>query len=215
MALSIRMPLVLYIFRLSSMQRASLDCRFGACRGALNGSRTKRGTLRQDRRKMACLGATPACFYLRAPAQRPMETLLHRGAAHIESARRRARDDALGEARRPTGHIQQSLMRAWIGTATLIAITMLAQAASAQSLKHGEQLLAHNCASCHAVGRSGDSPHKFAPPFRTLGQRYPIESLEEALGEGIISGHPDMPEFKFNASDVGAIIAYLKSIQQR
>jgi hypothetical protein len=48
-----------------------------------------------------------------------------------------------------------------------------------------------------------------------LGQRYPIESLEEALGEGIVSGHPDMPEMSFDADDVGAIIAYLNSIQQR
>jgi hypothetical protein len=30
-----------------------------------------------------------------------------------------------------------------------------------------------------------------------------------------MSGHPDMPEFSFDAKDVGAIIAYLKSIQQR
>jgi len=30
-----------------------------------------------------------------------------------------------------------------------------------------------------------------------------------------MTGHPDMPEFKFDAGDVGAIIAYLKSIQQR
>ena len=44
-----------------------------------------------------------------------------------------------------------------------------------------------------------------------LGKRYPVESLKEALGEGIISGHPDMPEFISAADDVGAIIAYLKS----
>ena len=30
-----------------------------------------------------------------------------------------------------------------------------------------------------------------------------------------MAGHPDMPEFTFDAADVGAIIAYLKSIQQR
>lgn len=65
------------------------------------------------------------------------------------------------------------------------------------------------------MGVSGESPQKEALPFRALGQHYPIESLEEALGEGIMSGHPDMPEFKFDAGDVGAIIAYLKSIQQR
>jgi hypothetical protein len=51
--------------------------------------------------------------------------------------------------------------------------------------------------------------------FRALGKRYPIEALEEALGEGIISGHPDMPEFTFESKEVGAIIAYLKSIQER
>jgi len=99
--------------------------------------------------------------------------------------------------------------------ATAIAVVALGQTAIAQNLKHGEELLVKNCASCHAVGRNGESSNKLAPPFRTLGQRYPIESLEESLGEGIMSGHPDMPEFKFDAKDVGAIIVYLKSIQQR
>jgi mono/diheme cytochrome c family protein len=75
--------------------------------------------------------------------------------------------------------------------------------------------LQKNCGSCHAVGLTGASAHKEAPAFRTLAQRYPIESLEEALGEGMMSGHPDMPEFDFDTADVGAIIAYLKSIQQR
>ena len=98
--------------------------------------------------------------------------------------------------------------------AAVAAVTTFGQSA-AQDLKRGEALLARNCASCHAVGRTGDSPQKLAPTFRSLGQRYPIESLEEALGEGIMSGHPDMPEFSFNAADVGAIIAYLNSIQQR
>ena len=42
-----------------------------------------------------------------------------------------------------------------------------------------------------------------------------IEALEEALAEGLMSGHPDMPEFSFDADDVGAIIAYLQSIQTR
>jgi mono/diheme cytochrome c family protein len=99
--------------------------------------------------------------------------------------------------------------------ATAIAVVALGQTAIAQNLKHGEELLVKNCASCHAVGRNGESSNKLAPPFRTLGQRYPVESLEESLGEGIMSGHPDMPEFKFDARDVDAIIVYLKSIQQR
>ena len=91
---------------------------------------------------------------------------------------------------------------------------MMQAAAAAEDIKRGETLLARDCGSCHAVGR-GDSPDKHAPAFHTLGQRYPVEALEEAPGEGFMSGHPDMPEFKFDADDVGAIIAYLKSIQQR
>ena len=84
-----------------------------------------------------------------------------------------------------------------------------------EDLKLGEQLLTRDCARCHAVGRTGTSAHPGAPAFRDLSKRYPIESLEEALGEGIMSGHPDMPEFDFDADQVGAIIDYLNSIQTR
>jgi cytochrome c len=107
--------------------------------------------------------------------------------------------------------------RTALTAAALLAATSGTVSATdgADNLKRGEQLVQKDCARCHAVGRTGESPRKDAPAFRTLGQRYPIESLEEALAEGIMSGHPDMPEFEFDADDVGAIIAYLKSIQQR
>lgn len=87
--------------------------------------------------------------------------------------------------------------------------------AESAALRRGETLLTRNCAQCHAVGRSGASARADAPALRTLGRRYRIETLEEALAEGLISGHPDMPEFSFGADDVGAIIAYLKAIQER
>ncbi|MEX0752421.1 MAG: cytochrome c [Xanthobacteraceae bacterium] len=97
----------------------------------------------------------------------------------------------------------------------LFALILPVAAQETESQKRGETLVTTYCGGCHAVGRSGESTHREAPPFRTLGRRYPIESLEEALGEGIVSGHPDMPEFVFKAPDVGAIVAYLKSIQER
>jgi cytochrome c len=90
-----------------------------------------------------------------------------------------------------------------------------AVAQDAAKLKRGEALVTRDCSRCHATARTGQSTHPEAPLFRTLGKRYPIEALEEALGEGIISGHPDMPEFTFESAEVGAIIAYLKSIQER
>lgn len=101
--------------------------------------------------------------------------------------------------------------------ALLLALGLRPAAAAGDpdQLRRGEQLLQRDCASCHAIGRTGASPRPDAPAFRTLGQRYRIEALEESLAEGIMSGHPDMPEFSFDADDVGAIIAYLNSIQQR
>ena len=78
----------------------------------------------------------------------------------------------------------------------------------------GFALLRANCARCHAIGKSGDSSLKEAPPFRTLHTRYPVESLGESLGEGIITGHPAMPEFHFDPDQVGDIIAYLKSLER-
>jgi len=47
-----------------------------------------------------------------------------------------------------------------------------------------------------------------------LHQRYPVESLEESLAEGIITGHPTMPEFRFDPSQVADVIAYLKSLER-
>jgi len=92
--------------------------------------------------------------------------------------------------------------------------TMPAAAGDVEAVKRGEAILAKDCSRCHAIASTGESRHPQAPPFRTLGKRYRIEFLEEALGEGIISGHPDMPEFEFAPADVGAIVAYLKSIQE-
>jgi cytochrome c len=80
--------------------------------------------------------------------------------------------------------------------------------------RRGESLLTTNCARCHAVGRIGASPHPEAPPFRTLSRNFKVEGLAEALAEGLSTGHPDMPEFVFEPDEIGAIIAYLQSIQQ-
>ena len=70
-----------------------------------------------------------------------------------------------------------------------------------------------NCARCHSIERSGPSPYSEAPPFRTLHHRYPVENLEEALGEGIFTGHPAMPEFELSPGQIGDFIAFLKSLE--
>jgi len=96
-----------------------------------------------------------------------------------------------------------------------LGVLLLASSAHAQSTpeQRGHDLLQSNCSRCHAIETNGESPNPKAPHFRDLDQRYPIDSLAEALAEGIRTGHPQMPEFVFVPDEVDAIIAYLKSVQ--
>lgn len=79
--------------------------------------------------------------------------------------------------------------------------------------EQGKAIAEANCASCHAIGTSSESPHADAPPFRILSERYPVDSLQEALAEGIVVGHADMPEFRFEPDEIEALLAYMKSVQ--
>jgi mono/diheme cytochrome c family protein len=99
--------------------------------------------------------------------------------------------------------------------ALLIALGALAAPAPNTPAVRGRALVERNCSMCHAVGRSGESPNPAAPHFRDLNQRYPVSDLGEALGEGIITRHPQMPQFRFSDSEVSDILAYLQSIQTR
>jgi mono/diheme cytochrome c family protein len=94
-----------------------------------------------------------------------------------------------------------------------VAAALAAGSARAASVEQGGQLARDNCGGCHATGGQGPSPNTEAPPFRVLGQRYPIEDLQESLAEGIVTGHPAMPQFVFSPEHVADLIAYLKSIQ--
>jgi mono/diheme cytochrome c family protein len=96
------------------------------------------------------------------------------------------------------------------------AVLSLDNAAAADGrLVKGEALLTKNCARCHAIGVTGESQLAEAPPLRQIVTRYPLDNLEEALAEGIVSGHADMPEFVFEPGDIDAILAYLADIKSK
>jgi len=69
------------------------------------------------------------------------------------------------------------------------------------------------CANCHAIDKVSESPLKIASPLRSLHLRYPVESLRDSLAEGIITGHPTMPQFRLDPGQVADVIAYLKSLE--
>lgn len=90
----------------------------------------------------------------------------------------------------------------------------LALAQTAQ-MDEGRMLVEANCGQCHGVAEADASPHKDAPPFRNLTDRFPVDALEEAFSDGrIYSGHPDMPEFIATPEQIEAIIAYIAALQE-
>ena len=79
--------------------------------------------------------------------------------------------------------------------------------------QQGRALAERMCSECHAVGKSGQSPHANAPAFRTLGRRVDLDSFMDRLREGLMTDHPDMPTFCFTRQDARAFVLYLRSIQ--
>lgn len=80
------------------------------------------------------------------------------------------------------------------------------------SADRGAILVRQNCAGCHAVERSGDSPMAAAPPFRDMGVQYPVQDLQEAFAEGLVTAHPAMPAFQFGPAQISDVIAYLENV---
>lgn len=92
------------------------------------------------------------------------------------------------------------------------SIASVAQAQEKNLAAEGKAIAETLCGRCHAVGKSDVSKLPIAPPFRTFAAKWPVESLEEALAEGIITGHPDMPVFQFEPDQIAALIEHLHAI---
>jgi cytochrome c len=102
--------------------------------------------------------------------------------------------------------------------AALVSLAVLLGTAKAQPLdpspQRGLNLVRANCARCHSTDKVSPSPLGVAPPFRELHKRYPVENLEEALGEGIVTGHPNMPEFRLDPGQITDLIAFFKTLER-
>jgi cytochrome c len=49
--------------------------------------------------------------------------------------------------------------------------------------------------------------------LRDLKLRYPVDDLAEALAEGILTAHPQMPVFTFSTDEIDDLLAYLDSLE--
>ena len=97
--------------------------------------------------------------------------------------------------------------------AALPSQSQLVIAETSPAVVRGAAYAHTHCASCHAVGRSGESPLPAASHFRELSRRYPVADLAEAFAEGIVTSHPAMPQFVMSMRENSDLIVYLQSIQ--
>jgi mono/diheme cytochrome c family protein len=109
-------------------------------------------------------------------------------------------------------------MKKLVGGTAIIGLFLYAGAAAAagpEEIEAGRKIAQGLCASCHAIGMGGASPHPSAPPFRTIVAKGNIERLKGTLSEGMIAGHPDMPQLRFRPRDASALLSYLESLSGR
>jgi len=102
----------------------------------------------------------------------------------------------------------------WTTSLAVVAIGLSPAAFAADDqVEAGHALVQMYCTDCHATESTGESPFATAPKFRDLHMRYDVDLLSEALVEGIVTAHPEMPQFEFDPDQAAAIIVYLKSLE--
>jgi cytochrome c len=99
--------------------------------------------------------------------------------------------------------------------AALAACMLSTAQADAQTpaAQRGLNFVRTHCAQCHAIDKVSPSPLREAPPFRTLHRKYPVESLQEAFAEGLVTGHPSMPEFRLDPGQANDVITFIKTLE--
>ena len=102
----------------------------------------------------------------------------------------------------------------WLAAAiVLLGQSFLGGVAAESAVERGEALASKMCAQCHAIRGDDESPRAEAPEFPRLEQWVDLDMFMDRLRQGLTSGHPDMPTFRFTRDDARALVAYLRSIQ--
>ena len=106
------------------------------------------------------------------------------------------------------------LRSCWMHTLASIAIGLV-WLPQANAETDGRELADRLCARCHAIRANDRSKLPLAPPFRDIANRYSVWGLQEALAEGIVVGHPQMPEFVLNPDEIYKLLTYMDSLRTK
>jgi len=120
----------------------------------------------------------------------------------------------IGRRARRNGRKALLCRRRALATAAFVTIGLGAAFAAEgpESQIDGKRLLEQNCARCHSIEATGESPLKQAPPLRDIYRKYPVQKLQFEFAEGMGSRHRDMPQIQFSSEQVDGILTYLSEI---
>jgi len=85
--------------------------------------------------------------------------------------------------------------------------------AEQDSLIHGQGLARENCARCHAIGLTGESPNQNAPSFRSFSSYRSTELISWMLIDKTTPRHSQMPQFDISAEQALDIVAWINWVQ--
>lgn len=96
---------------------------------------------------------------------------------------------------------------------SLIACSTVEPPAHVGDPAQGQVVAQNLCASCHAIGPTGNSPNAAAPPFHSILARYGSDALVRDLDNALSISHLKMPTFYMGDDSPEDLVAYLRSIQ--
>lgn len=92
----------------------------------------------------------------------------------------------------------------WGGTSTRVA--------DREVMENGQRIATQQCAVCHAIDRTSQSPRLDAPPLRNVLAVYDTDDLAYRFIEGMKVGHDAMPQFDFDVRAADDLLAFIASI---
>jgi cytochrome c len=96
----------------------------------------------------------------------------------------------------------------------IMAVVLTAGAASASDPVTGQRLARDLCSGCHLVAEGQRGPvSDGVPAFAALAADPAVD--EQRLRGFIVEPHPPMPRVQLTASEVEAIVAYIRSLAPR
>lgn len=79
-------------------------------------------------------------------------------------------------------------------------------------MANGQRIATQQCAGCHAIDRTSQSPRRDAPPLRNVLAVYEADNLAYRFIEGMQIGHYAMPQFDFDLRAADDLLAFIASI---